>query len=103
MTNKNAIKRINIVFAGSGIDVFDIENCQSTDTIFCKIKLPGTYNKGFQIELYIAAGAANVYLIDLKNEKIKVGALKKVSKSSELLTFERTTIFWETLSKMLLQ
>ena len=103
MTNKNAIKRTNIVFANSGIEVFDIQNCQSTDTIFAKIRLSGTFSKGFQIELYIAAGASNVNLISLKNEKIKVGAFKKVSKNSDLLTFKRTTLFWETLSKMLLQ
>ena len=102
MTNKNAIKRTNIVFANSGIEVYDINQCQSTDTIFCKIRLPNTYSKGFQIELYAAAGAANVYFIDLKNNKIKVGAFKKVSKSSELFTFKRTSLFWEMLSKMLL-
>ena len=100
MTKKEIESKLNIVFANSDIEAFDIQTFNNLEYVFALIRKKNSENIGLLIQLLIENN--EVYFF-LDEKKIKVGVFRRISTKSQVLTFDRNSKFWETLAKILLQ
>ena len=101
ITKSAAEKALNIMFANTEIEIFDVKVYQNPIMIFCKIRAERTSHKGFMIEVHL--NDSDAFFIGANDNKIKVGKFKRISTKSQVQIFERNPKFWEELAKMLIR